>query len=281
MLLQISLMGSEKKITIFSDTMKENFIEFLDSASELPEMAAIENYERFFSAFEFREPMIDNMESVLFLLDFRVPKFIYLSPNTQYVHGYEQKELLEIGPVNFYGMIHEVDREIVTSQIFRDVVVFLNSLEETVDFNNYRFTYNYRLKQKDGSYRMLMNQFFMLVAAEDFQPLVIMGTVTDISDLYEKDALFCRIHKQDSKKRWKKVMENYYANNTLKAEVPFTNKEHQVLQYVAKGLASKEIAALTNRSIQTIHTQRKSILKKLNCANMTEAVVIGKDKGWC
>lgn len=260
--------------------MKNNFLDFLDSASELPEIAAIENYQRFFNAFEFREPMIDNMESVLFLLDFRAPKFIYLSPNTEYVHGYEQQELLEIGPVKFYGLIHEIDRNIVISNIFRDVVIYFSGLKTEIDFNDYRVSYNYRLKQKEGSYRMLMNQFFYLVAAEDYQPLVIMGTVTDISEIYDKNELFCRIHKQDSKKRWVKVMESLYPNLPQPDDIPLSNKEMQILKYVAEGLASKEIAALTNRSIQTIHTQRKSILTKLNCANLTEAVVIGKERSW-
>lgn len=260
--------------------MKQNFIELLASAPNMPEVAAIENYERFFDAFKFREPMIDNMESVLFLLDFRVPKFVYLSPNTEYVHGYTQEEILKIGPVNFYGMIHEIDRDIVLSQIFRDVVIYFSQLGQGIDLSNYRVSYNYRLNQKDGSTRMLMNQFFYLVAAEDYQPLVIMGTVTDISEIYEKPQLFCRIHKQDKNKRWVKVMENFYSNQLPIEQSPLTPKELQVLKYVSEGLASKEIAALTNKSIQTIHSQRKSIIQKLNCANLTEAVVIGKKNNW-
>lgn len=47
-------------------------------------------------------------------------------------------------------------------------------------------------------------------------------------------------------------------------------KEMEIAKYLAKGLAAKEIAALTNTSVNTINNQKSNLLLKFHCANSTE-----------
>ncbi len=60
---------------------------------------------------------------------------------------------------------------------------------------------------------------------------------------------------------------------------PLTKREIEILNYVAKGYANKQIATKTNISEQTIKNHLTSIMSKLNANARTQAVVIAAKKG--
>ena len=60
---------------------------------------------------------------------------------------------------------------------------------------------------------------------------------------------------------------------------PLTTREIEVLNYVAQGLANKQIAAKISISEQTIKNHLTSIMSKLNANARTQAVVIAAKKG--
>jgi ATP/maltotriose-dependent transcriptional regulator MalT len=59
-----------------------------------------------------------------------------------------------------------------------------------------------------------------------------------------------------------------------------TGSERQVLQLLALGASSKEIAAQTSRSPQTVDTHIRSICRKLGCSGRREAVALATSSGW-
>ena len=61
--------------------------------------------------------------------------------------------------------------------------------------------------------------------------------------------------------------------------VPLTPRETEILNYVAQGLANKQIALKLSISEQTIKNHVTSILRKLNANARTEAVVIAIKQG--
>jgi len=60
---------------------------------------------------------------------------------------------------------------------------------------------------------------------------------------------------------------------------PLTKREIEILNYVAKGYANKQIAAKIDISEQTIKNHLTSIMSKLNANARTQAVVIAAKKG--
>jgi len=69
---------------------------------------------------------------------------------------------------------------------------------------------------------------------------------------------------------------------SLQSEVfisPLTQRETQILEYVAQGYLNKQIAAELDISEQTIKNHVTSILRKLNANARTEAVVFALKKG--
>lgn len=51
-----------------------------------------------------------------------------------------------------------------------------------------------------------------------------------------------------------------------------TPKEKEIVKYLARGMAAKEIAALTQTSINTVNNQKNHLLAKFGCVNGTELV---------
>lgn len=61
---------------------------------------------------------------------------------------------------------------------------------------------------------------------------------------------------------------------------PLTNRESEVLELLAKGLANKQIAVALGISEHTVKFHVSSIYTKLNVTNRTEAVRAGLRGGW-
>ena len=62
-------------------------------------------------------------------------------------------------------------------------------------------------------------------------------------------------------------------------QIILTQRETEILQYIQKGLLSKEIANKLCISIHTVHIHRQNLLHKLGVQNSIEAINIGLKLG--
>ena len=61
-------------------------------------------------------------------------------------------------------------------------------------------------------------------------------------------------------------------DNSRKNELRLTARQKQILQLVAEGKSSKEVAVALNISVQTAETHRANIMRRLDCHSVTELV---------
>ena len=61
---------------------------------------------------------------------------------------------------------------------------------------------------------------------------------------------------------------------------PITDRETEILSYVARGYGNKQIANVLEISEQTIKNHMTSILRKLDASDRTHAVVMAMQSGW-
>ncbi|MGD1065762.1 MAG: helix-turn-helix transcriptional regulator, partial [Vulcanimicrobiaceae bacterium] len=59
-----------------------------------------------------------------------------------------------------------------------------------------------------------------------------------------------------------------------------TPAEREILQLLATGASTKDVAAKTGRSPQTVDTHIRSICRKLQCSGRREAVAVATGAGW-
>ena len=68
---------------------------------------------------------------------------------------------------------------------------------------------------------------------------------------------------------------------TIEAVVaPLTNRETQILSYIAEGNTNKQIAHTLGISEQTIKSHVSAILRKLNANDRAHAVALAIRSGW-
>ena len=62
----------------------------------------------------------------------------------------------------------------------------------------------------------------------------------------------------------------YKKKNSDAPPPTLTPKEKEIVKYLARGLSAKEIAAITQGSVNTINNQKNHLLAKFECMNATE-----------
>lgn len=258
---------------------QQNLFQYIKQAGEFLSSESIPAYEKYLRVIPDNDPVFGYMDSVLFVVDLRINKIVYLSSNAFEVEGYTSDELQRLTATDYMELMHPKDAEIVVNKVFVDGMTF-TSENPKLPYDKFKVAYNYRLKQKSGLYKMLMQQFSYLLVDDQQNPLMLIGTVTDISDLHQKPELFCRITRLSSKGKWEKVFERFYPINEDLNVYNLSKKEMEIISFVAQGLSSKEIASLTNRSVETVNSQRKSILNKTGLKSMMEVVILAKENGW-
>lgn len=257
----------------------ESVLKLINDSKFLKEIKFIDGYEKFLKPSFYENNLSTVLSQLVYAIDFRDQKFIHLGKNVNEVFGLSYDDMIANGPMHLYRYVLPEDKELLDKSILKcinDAVL----KEKDFEPENLRFTYNFRLKDSNGNIRCLLNRFSVIIFGEYGLPLVFVGTMTDVTHLYDKRELFCegiRIHSDGSTT---KILHKVFPNLPIADNFNLSKKELEVLAFVVKGYISKEIADKTNRSIETIHSHRKSIIKKMNCNSITDAVLIAKDLNW-
>ncbi len=69
-------------------------------------------------------------------------------------------------------------------------------------------------------------------------------------------------------------------NSMKREESKLSSREREVLQLIAVGMASKQIADKLYISVNTVNTHRQRIIEKLNVSNTAEAIHFASSVGW-
>lgn len=258
---------------------KGNLVEYLEQAKVLLEAEKIPDYDKFLTEEYLNNPVFSFLDSVLFIVDFREDRIVYTSKNSLEIEGYSSDFLTGLSATGYFDLLHPLDAELVVNKVFVDGMGFTAQMEN-LELSKFKVAYNYRLRQPNGTYKMLMQQFSYLMVDEERNPLMIIGTVSDISGIQTKQEMFVRITVQNSKGKWEKIFERFYSLTEGHNAFNLSPKELEIIRLASDGLSSKEIAAITNKSIETIHSQKKSILKKTNLKSMTEVILKSKENNW-
>lgn len=94
--------------------------------------------------------------------------------------------------------------------------------------------------------------------------------------LFEYGVLSFVNKREPIEKLWEAVqlvfLNTRYKQKYSNGEQPpqLTAKEQDIARYLAKGLAAKEIAAITGNSVNTVNNQKTHLLAKFDCTNSTE-----------
>lgn len=143
----------------------------------------------------------------------------------------------------------------------------------------YKVTYDYRLKDKKGNYKWILQQVVTIQSDENGAVIRTLGVHTDISYL-----------KRDNKPSGLSFLgldgEVSYYNVPvdklifIPSNEIFTSREKQILELVINGKSSKDISERLHISKFTVDTHRKNILSKSGCETVPELISKAIQESW-
>jgi DNA-binding CsgD family transcriptional regulator len=207
-----------------------------------------------------------------FVFNIRKGDFDFVSDEVTELLGYQKQEY------NVPFLLQNIHAE--------DQPWFLNFENKVVEFfskltleqiPNYKVSYDYRIRKKDGEFVRILQQVITISYDEDGRLLRTLGVHTDISHIkqYGKPSLsFIGINGEPS-------YYNVDVKDVFKAStVQITQREREVLCLVVNGKSSGDIATLLHISKQTVDTHRKNLLNKTETANTAELISKAIRSGW-
>lgn len=167
-----------------------------------------------------------------------------------------------------------------------DIAHFVNFENTAVDFlsklpvdklQKYKIRYDFRLQKANGEYIRLLQQSVAIETSDEGAIFRTLGMHTDITHLKKENKSSLSFIGMDGEPSYYDVK---IINVVYQPSEILSNREKEILTYIANGFKSKEISELLSIEKSTVDTHRKNILKKANCKSFSELVAKSIKMGW-
>jgi len=175
------------------------------------------------------------------------------------VLGYEKDQITDIN--FFYDLVHPEDMETVKKMTLHAISVA--TAKNRLMPMAHLFHLTYRMKKKDGSYIKVQRQTGLLTRDDDYNVLTTFGIFTDITHLNNSKEIQTLLIGPE-------IPGFTFTNPSAKSKVNYTRREKELIDLLAAGLNSEEIAKKLYISKETVYTHRKNILGKTDVKNSSE-----------
>ena len=203
----------------------------------------------------------------LYVADLLRGDIVYVSPSIRHMTGYEPGEVsLDM----IYETIHPSDRrEAVTATI--EAIKTATELDEIIP-GQVTAHVNFRFRKKDGSYIMVLRQTSALNVDDQGHLVQSLAIITDIDHLSKGPGVEGKMVENETGKI-------LYHKKYTEEGSPFSSREKEIIQMIAIGKNSKEIAQQLYISHNTVLTHRRNILSKADLRNTAELLLYSKEHG--
>jgi len=215
----------------------------------------------------FLESLSVMQNSVVSIFDLSTMEHVYLSSNFSDLLGWDPEKISS--PDNEYinQRMHPDDLahlNQVSGQFFALILKVDPLWREQMKY--IKLIMDYRTQGKDGSYVRVIEQH-KLLELDRYGNAWLSMSVLDLSPDQDLNSL-CRYRLVNTL-----TGELYhFPSFGLISENKLSLREKEILQLLAKGLISKQIADKLFISVNTVNTHRQRIIEKLNVSNTAEAV---------
>ena len=224
------------------------------------------NHNLFFEKYQILDKKENSLPCVMYLLDYKREKFIYLSSEIYDLIGYTSNNLIENSYQLYLDYFHTEDKNEFKGPIFENLIGYIKSQTKKT-IKNIQFSINYRIQNKHGDYVKILDQFVILEVDSDKNPLLILGILSDITSHKNDNKMVLTINQRnpDLNFQSKKQMTKVFSKKPT-----FTARQKQIIELINNGSSSKEIAVKLDLSIHTVNAHRRKLLDKFDCKNTSE-----------
>jgi DNA-binding CsgD family transcriptional regulator len=211
-------------------------------------------------------------EYYYFILNVQRSAFEMISEEVETVLGYSRAEA-NIGFL--LGQIHPDDQPFFLD--FENTVAdfFLSLSPEQI--LNYKVSYDYRMRRKDGNYIRILHQVVTIQTDENRRVVKTFGIHTNITHLKSVGIPLLSFIGLNGEPSYMdvKVKQVYTASG-----ISLSRRERQILSLLIQGKKSGEISTELFISKYTVDTHRRNLLQKTNSNNTASLISMAAQKGW-
>lgn len=207
-------------------------------------------------------------ESV-YIIDYKVGKFLYVAPNPLFLCGCTPENVLNQGFAFYRNHVPKDEwplLEKINTLGFRKVEKIKKD-----DRMNYVYSYDFHIVSND--HKILIHHKLTPLILDPDGNVWLAACAVSISNNRNAGNIEVRKVGEQSYLRYD------FQNDEWRREdgIRLSEGEKQVLYLSAQGLNTDEIAALTNRSKDAIKSRRRAIISKLQVKSMNEAIVFAEN----
>lgn len=202
----------------------------------------------------------------IFVSDFSKNELVFIK-GFQNLLGYRDEDI----SLEFIRSLYHPMEAGRIKRIIRAAVLY--SLDHPEDTLGNELSITFRIKKKEGGYIKILDNSSIIEVDKNNKILYVLSRYTDISFMDHTDNINWNLKANNlNKEAFKKLI---YRNE----QKYFTKRETEIIQEIANGRSSKEMADKYHISRHTVATHRKQIYYKSNCHNPMELIIFCKGKG--
>lgn len=219
---------------------------------------------------ELTNALFTNGPFYYFVVNFSDMKINYMSPSVKEIHGFNPENVVfqdivnETHPddISFVGRAEAAAWDVVFKRIGRTVN------------KKYKISYCYRLKTIDGSYQLFHHQCIVLTTDEDGNVCKTLNIHTNIDHLTTQNNYKVSAIGMFGQPSYMDIpLINTEEKNVPSKQLLFSKREIELIQLLAEGLTSIQMAERLFISINTVNTHRKNIMNKSGCKSVAQLII--------
>lgn len=217
------------------------------------------------------EKVCSMWNTYIYMHDYRSNQYVYISPSFCNFLGVDYDEAQKDGFDSISSLIHSDDLLILEQTLFKKITQFLASISDTEEEQNpnYRFSYNFRIRRKDGTYISMSIVSKIISFNKKGKILLDFGLITPVNHILQTDKIILNISKSINDLDYNTLLQEEF-NPEGNTGLNLTERELEIIQLLKKGMDSKEMANHLCLSQHTVRNHRRNILKKTNTNKVTE-----------
>jgi PAS domain S-box-containing protein len=203
---------------------------------------------------------------ITYIWDVQKMKYLHFSKNVLAFTGYPADEFLTKGPRFTFSLVHPEDIFEYVERVQKAQIEFLRALPAG-EHSQYRFDSSFRFRRADGTYIHVLVQETIMQVDQAGNPLLSVGTVSDVSHLKKDNTITLAISRFHDKTGFSTVAHSFNCG-----EDPLSAREKEVLRLIAAGCTTQEIADRLCISTHTVKNHRRHMVEKMNVKNLAELI---------
>jgi DNA-binding CsgD family transcriptional regulator len=226
---------------------------------------------------DYHIPLLESIDVVdsgcISVFDLYQRKHVYYSPKYATVLGWDS--IRAESDINYTNsLIHPDDLPL----LYKASICYIKlgfALPDKTNSKDYKAVFDYRVRGKNGNYVRIIEQQVPLEFDKSGNVWLALSMV-DLSPEPDVNAPF------RGRLKNKRTGELFFfppEEDPNSQATWLTNREKEILQLIARGLISKEIADKLYISVNTVNTHRQRIIEKLNVSNTYEAIRYAHERG--